>query len=493
MDLDGILSIAASGIAASSNALGVISHNVANANSADYTEETANQSSTDDGLGVRTGPTTRDLDTQLQAATFAQNATVAGLTTRQQALSGIDAAQGATGAGTDLGDDLANLQSSFTALASDPGNQTQQAAVVAAAGTLSGQINTLAVAIGTARQNAQNDAVSAVADLNAALASIGALNTRIVNAQAASQSTADLENQRDTAIDTVNDILPVAVVPQSAGAVMLISQGGQVLPTDGQTTIGLAPATLGTGATATAAAPALTLGGNDITASVTGGRLGADLTLRDGTLPQYQAGLDEFAHTLASRLDAQGLTLFTDASGQLPSGGGSPVQAGYLGFSGTIQVNPVAVATPSVVRDGLRGAVATTPSGDSGDTTLISNVLAYAFGADQAAGTAQPPPATTGLGASGTLALPYAAPSTLADFATTLVASMSGDASDASTRLTTATGLRTTLQGQLSNASGVSIDQEMSNMVQIQNSYAANGKVIAAVQSMWTDLLAMVV
>ena len=492
MNLDGILSNAASGIAASSNALAVIAHNVANAKTPDYTEESANQSSLGDGFGVRVGATSRDIDTQLQAATFAQNAAVASLTTRQQALTGIDAVQGQTGSGDDISGLLATLQASFTALETDPSNQTQQSAVVAAAATLASQINRVAGNVGAARQNAQDDAVAAVANLNTALQQVGTLSDSIVRAQAAGLSTADLESSRDAAIDTVNNIMPVTEVAQSTGDVMLIASGGVVLPTRGSMTVALAPATLGTGAGATAAAPALTLGGTDITAQVSGGRLGSDLTLRDSTMPLYQAGLDEFAHTLASRFDQQGLTLFSDASGTVPAGGGSPVQSGYLGFATTIQVNPVATTTPSVVRDGLQGAAATTPSGRSGDTSLISAVLDYTFGTEQSAGVIQPPPSTTGLGASGTLELPYAAATSLSGFATTLVASMSGDVSDTADQLTTATALQSTLQGQLSSTSGVSIDQEMANMVQIQNAYAANGKVITAVQDMWTSLLATV-
>jgi flagellar hook-associated protein 1 FlgK len=36
------------------------------------------------------------------------------------------------------------------------------------------------------------------------------------------------------------------------------------------------------------------------------------------------------------------------------------------------------------------------------------------------------------------------------------------------------------------------MDTEMSNMIQLQNSYGANARVIAAVQSMWTQLLSSV-
>jgi flagellar hook-associated protein 1 FlgK len=35
----------------------------------------------------------------------------------------------------------------------------------------------------------------------------------------------------------------------------------------------------------------------------------------------------------------------------------------------------------------------------------------------------------------------------------------------------------------------VNIDTEMSNMIQLQNAYGANAKVISTVQAMWTQLL----
>ena len=71
-----------------------------------------------------------------------------------------------------------------------------------------------------------------------------------------------------------------------------------------------------------------------MTSQMVGGQIGADITLRDTTLPTDQAELDEFAYGVSSRFAAQGLTLFTDPSGNVPSGGGTPAQAGYVGFAG---------------------------------------------------------------------------------------------------------------------------------------------------------------
>ena len=494
MDLGGILSIAASGIAVESNALAVISRNVSNAGTSGYVHESATQISlTADGVvsGVRVGATRRDVDSALQASSFTQNAMVAGLQTTDAALSGIVAVQGTTGSGQDLASLVGALQDSFTALSNDPSNQAQQSAVVIAAGTLTRQINVTAQAVGEARQTAQDDAVSAVGNANASLTSIGTLSRKIVGLQATGQSTADLESQRDTALDALNKILPVTVVRQTNGDVGVYTSSGVALPTQGGPTLSLGVAALGTDASAMATAPRLTVGSTDITASVTGGQLGADLTLRDTTLPAYQAGLDEFAHTLSARFDAQGVTLFTDGSGQSPPGGGTPVQSGYLGYSSTIQVNPMAQATPAAIVSGLSGSTVTAPSGRAGDATVVDQAL-NAFTTQQSPGVAQPAPATSGLGAGGTISLPYAAPATLGDFASALVGSMVSDSSKVSGQLTTETAMQGTLNTKLSNSQGVSIDTEMSQMIEIQNAYAANGKVVGAVQAMWTSLLAMV-
>jgi flagellar hook-associated protein 1 len=88
------LSIATGGLANINSQLALVSQNVANASTPGYSAEIATQQSLAAdgvGLGVRTGPATRDVDAALQAEVFSQNATVAGLQTRQNALQAIDA------------------------------------------------------------------------------------------------------------------------------------------------------------------------------------------------------------------------------------------------------------------------------------------------------------------------------------------------------------------------------------------------------------------
>ena len=91
MTISAALSIATGGLANINSQLALVSQNVANASTPGYSAEIATQQSLAAdgvGLGVRTGPATRDVDAALQAEVFSQNATVAGLQTRQNALAG---------------------------------------------------------------------------------------------------------------------------------------------------------------------------------------------------------------------------------------------------------------------------------------------------------------------------------------------------------------------------------------------------------------------
>jgi flagellar hook-associated protein 1 FlgK len=479
----------------------LLGHNIANASTPDYSVETLSQQSLTaggTGLGARDGVAGRTLDTTLQADLYVQNGSVAALQTTATALQPIDAAEGAPGSGTDLASRLGALQSQFIALEADPGNATQQGAVVSAAQNLAGQINAVSNAIGGARQSAQDAIVAGVQTLNTTLATIGALDRKIVTAKAAGQSTADLANQRDAALDTLSRLVGVNVIGQPDGSVLLATAGGLVLPTDG-TALATQAATAGAASYAPGGGiPPITLDGRDVTAALQGGSLGAAIALRDQTLPTLQANLDEFAQTLSSRFAAQGLTLFTDAAGNVPAGGGTPAQAGYVGYASEIQVNPAVLATPSLVRDGTGavsgsagGASAFTPNppgGPAGFTTLIARVLTYALGADAQPGVAQPPPNVSGLGPAGTLSAGFAAPADLAAQAGAVVAEEAATSSAASGQLTTEQGVQTTLQSRLSASSGVSIDAEMSTMIQLQNAYDANAKVLTAAQAMWAQL-----
>jgi flagellar hook-associated protein 1 len=489
------LSIATGGLANINSQLALVSQNVANASTPGYAAEIATQQSVvadGVGLGVRTDPATRDVDAALQAEVFSQNATVAGLQTRQSALQAIDAVQGTPGQDTDIASLLGNLQDQFSTLLNDPSSQAQQSQVVSSATTLAQNINTLSNAYIAQRQTAQDNIVSEVATLNATLSTIGGLSDKIISLKSTGRSTADLENQRDAAVATLSQLVSVKVLQQPNGDVLITTPAGLPLPIRGAanplstSNVNVLPETSYPGG----GIPPIMLGGVDVTPQLQGGQIGANITLRDSTLPTDQAELDEFAQNLASRFSAQGLDLFTDPAGNVPSPAAppAPVQANYVGFATTIQVNPLVQATPALVRDGtVPPPPPPQPSG--GNTGIIQNVLTYTFGPDQAPGVPQPASNTHDLGPAGTLNAPYSAPPTLGGIAATMLAAQAQDSATTSAQFDTEQAVQTTLVSKLSTQSGVNMDTEMSNMIQLQNAYGANAKIIAAVQAMWTQLL----
>jgi flagellar hook-associated protein 1 len=502
MSLDSSLNIASNALGNIGLGYGIISQNIANASTVGYATEQFTQTSIDGngvGLGVRAGPTLLSSDPALQAALYGENANSSGDAATQAALAMLQISLGAVGQGNDLGSALGGLQNSFSALLNDPSSQPQQNAVVSAAQGLAANINALSCAYGQARQNAQDGMVASVGALNTALGQVGVLSNQIVALHAQGASTADLENQRNQDLTVISGLVNTRFAEQPNGDMLVFTAGGAQLPTHTANPLSIADASTGPGVSYPGGGlPGIMMGGSDVTGALSGGTIGALRTLRDSTLPTYQGELDEFAENTATRFDAQGLTLFTDPAGNVPAAGGPPVQANYLGFASTITVNPAVIANPALVRDGSHAVVGSptgasaftpNPNGQAGFADMINRVLNFALGTDVQAGVGQPGANTSGLGVTGTLAAPFGPPGTPADFATAITASQSADSASANTAAGDSAASQSSLAGNLKSEIGVNVDSQLSLMIQLQNAYGANAKIISTVQSMYTTLL----
>ena len=174
-----------------------------------------------EGLGVRSGPAIRNLDAMLQAEVFSQNATVAGLQTRQTALQAIDAVQGTPGQGDDIASLLGKLQDQFSTLLNDPGS-----AAAAEPG-------------GVRRHDAGAGHQRAERRLHHAAPDGGGQHRRRArdaehdtrhhrraqqqdrHAEGSGQSTADLENQRDAALADLSQLVDVKALEQPNGDLLV--------------------------------------------------------------------------------------------------------------------------------------------------------------------------------------------------------------------------------------------------------------------------------
>ncbi|MFN7000854.1 MAG: flagellar hook-associated protein FlgK [Elioraea tepidiphila] len=501
MSLDLSLSTARSGLSLVARQLAQASADIANAGTAGYTDKTVQgRSLTASGqpFGVRALPAERLVDAALRQRLLGARAAGAAAAMREAMLAPIEQAHGRIAAGESLGDLSARLQQDLLALRDAPADPLRSRAVVTAAEDLAARFHAVSDAVTAARQDAQERMLAEVASLNAALREVARLTDAIRTELASGRSVADLEDRRDAAIADVAERLDITALYGRDGGVTLVTRGGVTLPLErDRDMLSLAQATLGPEAYhgPGGTVPGVMLGGTDVTAGLRGGRLGELISLRDGVLPRMLAELDTLAAGFAARFEAQGLRLFEDPSGLVPDPGQPYPVGGALGFAGVMRVSPAVVADPRLVRDGTHAVgafVPNPPGGPAGFTTLLDRVLTFALGAEEAPGVPHPPFASAGLGPDGSLLARVVPQASLSAQASALVASQGVERAEAARAKEIAQALVGSLEVRFAQASGVDVDREIAAMVTLQNAYAANARVMAAVQQMFDSLLSAV-
>jgi flagellar hook-associated protein 1 FlgK len=502
MGLDSALLNSTSGLRHVSRQIAQSSHNIANASTSGYSAKRVQGEAVSAG-GVRTLDASRDVDEALRAEARVAQGNAAAASLRDGVLAPLAQIQGNPELGNSVGDLLGALRDAFVALRAAPSDAGVQDGALRAADEVASRMREIAGAVGRSRQSVQDTLRADVDSANSLLREVARLDGQVRATAAAGRSDADVLDRRDAAVARLSDLLELTPVPTSDGGVTLILRGGSVLPLDATgspLSIDAAPvspdAYWGTPA---GTLPGVMLNGLDISASLKGGRIGAELELRDRTLPLMQAELDLTAATLAKRLDDQGLRLFTDGGAATAPPDATAGYAGaVIGFAGRIAISRDVGTDPTLLRDGTHASALTgfTPNpagGPSGFAELVDAVLDQGFGTSATAGgplyAAIP---SDRLGPGGNLASGFAPPRRITDYAAAFTASQGAVAAEAADRAVEAKGIRTRMDGLLQRREGVDVDQEMASLLQLQNAYAANARVMGAVQEMWDALLASV-
>ena len=509
MSLDLAFNIARSGLAATQRALAQASQNIANAGTDGYTRKTLENNAvaySGQPLGVRSAEARRDVDLALLAERDGRGAAAAAAATRESLLAGIEAVQGRPEDATSLGNALGGLREALTTLRATPADANLARAALSAAQTVANRMQDAGTAIQAARQQAQDGIATEVGRANDALRQIAEFSQQIRADISAGRSTADLEDRRDLAISALSQTLPLRPLRQPDGGMVLMGRNGLSLPlplrgedilaTDGA--VAGPSSYYGPGGSL----PGVRIGPLDVTRQILGGRLGEYVALRDQVLPRMQAELDVSAAELARRMDAQGLRLFTDASGNIPDRTLGYVGGGYAGFAQAIRVNSAVESNPAALRDGTHavsavsgGPTAFSPNpsgGPAGFVTLLDRVLDHSLGNTASDGNPWPGFPSGGLGPDGSLTSAIANASTVEDYATQLVRVHTEARAEATTAKDNATAMQQGITARISKQSGVDSDTEMAALVQLQNAYAANARVMTTAQAMFDALMGAV-
>jgi flagellar hook-associated protein 1 FlgK len=494
MSLDSALLIATSGLRHASRQMATSSQNVANAAVEGYTRKLAPGAEVGSG-GVRTLEMRRDVDEALRAQARSGRSAAAAAKLRDEILAPLAAAQGDPADGASLGGLVGRLRDSLTTLRASPSDTIAQSEALRTAESLAGRLNEAGRAVTAARQGAQDSALRDVDRANGFVRDIARLDAQVTAEIAAGRNGDALRDQRDLAVSKLSELLDVTPVEGQGGSLTLILRGGSVLPLDPVAS----PLAMAGGVVLpdsysgppAGTLPGLSLNGRPLDARVLGGRIGEALAQRDGTLARMGAEFDTLASAVAQRLSEQGLTLFTEADGSAPPSLGS---ATTTGFASRITVSPEVQSNPAAIRDGTSDAPGFpfNTTGSTGFTGVLSRVLDFAFGGQRAAGIPHTAIPSTGLGPAGNLTSSFSAPLRLTDYAAAVSGAHAAEAAAASEQSRQAGGVADRLALLVQGREGVDVDKEMANMVTLQNAYAANARLMGAVQGMWDALLAAV-
>ena len=349
-----------------------------------------------------------------------------------------------------------------------------------AARSLGDHLAALSQRLQDARAEADKGIHSEIGRLNRALADVADLNAQIVRSAALGQDISGLADQRQQLVDGIASLIPLRETPRNGGAIALHTTTGLQLVDGRASAFAFDPAgvvvagmTRDSGALSGLALDGDALRLDPSGGQIAGGSLAARFTIRDELAPAIQAQLDALAQELVSRFAAPGLdpTVPPGGSGLFIDTGAMPGVAATVGLAGRLGVNPVVEPAAGGALWRLRDGVGATTPGDEANATIL---LALASTL-----TARAMPASDVLGA-GAQDVHGLAGAVLSDVARRRLDG-EGGASFASAR---ETALR-----KMELEAGVDTDHEMQALLQIEQAYAANARVIRAVDEMIKTLL----
>lgn len=454
MSLTSSLSTAIGALNASQGAIQITSNNVANANTPGYTREIVDLQTAGytqdgfvqlgDGVVLQGFTSVRNqlLQTQLQQQTAAQGSANAEANAMQQVEPLF------TTSTTDVGTAMSNLFSSLSSLATDPTNSSSRQAVLSAGQALATAFNTASNAL-TSQQAGLNTAVTQdVGQINQLTQQIAALNPQIVALQETdpNQSGGTLQDQQNHLIQQLSQLTGVQTTQTNNGVTLTTVSGTPLVV--GANSYALQTTTGTSGST-----QVLDQSGNNLTASLQGGDIGGTLQVRDQTIPTILGQLDTLANQVATAFNK------AQARGYDQSGNAGTnffnVPTSAAGSAASISL---ALISPT--------QVAASSDGTSGSNGNLSN-----FSAVQ----------TTALPNGDTPTNTYA----------NLVYQVGNISANATAESSATAASLLQVNNQISSQSGVSIDQETTNLIRYQQSYQAAAQIVNIVTGLFAATMNM--
>ena len=450
--LIGLLHLGANALQAQNAGISVTSNNVANASTPGYSRQRISLQS-QLGTPLVGGVLASGIDRMSSSLLAGRMRSNTGSLSVAEAFSSalLDLEAGMTMPGGDVGSLVAGLFSQISQVSASPGEQGLRDAAVQAARSLAAGMQRQSAEVAEARNDANQRIRESVQEANR-------LITQIASANKATVVTNDpiVRDQRDQAAERLSELVGGTARIDPDGQMRVTLPGGESL-VDGPRGAQLV-------ATPDAALANMdriqVVDGNhvrDVTAGIDGGRIGGDLRMRDQVAPAALAQLDQLAFDISSQLngvhqqnaglDGQtGRNLFT-----------APTQV--AGAAAAMAVDPAVSADPSLLATAAAGAG---PGDNQGALALL--------------GLRDQPLADGGR-------------RTFADAGIQITANVGRAAADAAVDRDFFAAQGNYLSGLRDSISGVSVQEEMTNLSQFQHAAEAQMQFLSTVDELLGSII----
>lgn len=492
MTLSSTLTIAKQSLSTNAALSTIVSRNIAGVNNPNYSTKIPQLETTFEG-GVRIGSVRNATDDALFANLLSAKSDAAASSALSDGLGQIERTLGlatttaADGTTTDTSPAtlIGDLTDALQQYAASPADATLGASAVAAAKTLATSLNSASTTVQAVRAQADKAIAASVDTVNSLLRQFGDANKAVTSATVAGTDPTDAIDSRNAILQSLSSEIGITTADAGYGGLAIYTDEGATLFQGMARTVSFAPTTThAPGSVGDAVmVDGVAVTGPSATMASKGGKIAGLAQLRDTTAVAYGDQLDQIAKGL--------IATFSESD---QTNGGNPTIAGLF-MAGTSTALPTATTglaaaltvaaavdpsrggTATLLRDGGINAGANTAyrantTGAASYSTHLDALL------DSVDATRSFDP-TSGGSASGTLAA----------YASSSVSWLEAARQSASTASTNKAAVVTQTTTNLSSATGVNLDDQLSKMLDLEHSYQASAELLSTVKAMLDSLL----
>ena len=462
--VSGLLNIAKSAILAQQAGMNVVSHNIANANTEGYSKQELTLGSRP---GIKNsaysiGQGVDAMEVRQRQAAFIDKRIQSELTnlgkweTSRRVLEQVETIF--TGVGeSDLNVAMNNFFNAWEDVSSNPESLEFRGQVVQQGKALTDKFHEMAEGFTEIRDNLNAEVDGAITNINRTFRKIWDLNRTIEEAESTGNTANDLRDQRNLLLKEVSTLINVEVQTTNQGGIQISSGGTMLL--DRSNLVELTTQTVSEGGLSTTRVYA---GNKEL--NVQGGELGGLLQVRDSTLTDYQSKLDTLANAMVTNINREHEKGFgLDGSTGQEFFTSTRISASDIELSTTILENQDKIATAAGEHDWVNDIHTSNGPGDNSIARQIAGLRNIKILSDRT--------------------------STFESYYNTMYSEVGFDTIDAKQNQENHQLLTDQLKNYRDSAVGVSIDEEMADIMKFQHSYVAAAQLISVANQMMDTLV----